>query len=100
MYKFVARKLVTNCGIERANYHQEEVVEVENYSTEEVVAEESCLTVEEAESTVFFSSTCRVLELMSVGQFLPHPLNALPDVLPSLHAFHVHCLLQERKESN
>ena len=32
---------------------------------------------------------------MSIGQFLPHPLNALSDVLPVMHAFHVHCALAD-----
>jgi len=36
-----------------------------------------------------------ILELMSVGQFLPHPLNALADVVAELHPFHVHCVLQD-----
>ena len=35
----------------------------------------------------------RTLELMSVGQFLPHPLNAISDVVGRFHAFHVHCVL-------
>jgi len=38
---------------------------------------------------------CKTLEILSVCQFLPHPLNALPDVLPKLHPFHVHCVLQD-----
>ena len=35
----------------------------------------------------------KVLELMSVGQFLPHPLNAVSDVIQEFHAFHLHCVL-------
>ncbi len=30
---------------------------------------------------------------MSVGQFLPHPLSTLSDVIGNFHAFHVHCVL-------
>ena len=30
---------------------------------------------------------------MSVGQYLPHPLDSVSDVLGQLHAFHVHCVL-------
>ncbi len=30
---------------------------------------------------------------MSVGQFLPHPLSSLPDVVGRLHAFHLNCVL-------
>ena len=30
---------------------------------------------------------------MSLGQFLPHPLNAVPNVLGIFHAFHVYCVL-------
>ena len=37
--------------------------------------------------------TKKVLELMSVGQFLPHPLNSVTDVLHAFHSFHVHCVL-------
>ncbi len=28
-----------------------------------------------------------------MGQFLPHPLNALSDVIGRFHPFHVHCVL-------
>lgn len=35
----------------------------------------------------------KILELMSVGQFLPHPLNSVSDVIHVFHAFHVHCVL-------
>ena len=35
----------------------------------------------------------KTLELMSVGQFLPHPLSSLSDVVGNFHAFHVHCVL-------
>lgn len=38
-------------------------------------------------------TTKRILELMSVGQFLPHPLDSVSDVLGNFHAFHVHCVL-------
>ncbi len=38
-------------------------------------------------------TTQRVLELMSVGQFLPHPLDSVSDVLGHFHAFHAHCVL-------
>ena len=30
---------------------------------------------------------------MSVGQFLPHPMNAVSDVIGHFHAFHLHCVL-------
>ena len=32
---------------------------------------------------------------MSIGGYLPHPLSALPDVLPAFHAFHVHTVLAD-----
>lgn len=39
------------------------------------------------------STTKQVLELMSIGQYLPHPLNALSDAIHEFHAFHLHCIL-------
>ena len=37
--------------------------------------------------------TRKVLELMSIGQFLPYPLNRVQDVIGKFHSFHVHCIL-------
>ena len=37
--------------------------------------------------------TKRIIELMSVGQFIPPPLNSLSEVLYVMHPFHVHCIL-------
>ena len=41
------------------------------------------------------ATTRQILSLMSLGQFLPHPLNSVPNVLSIFHAFHVHCVLQD-----
>ena len=37
--------------------------------------------------------TKRIIELMSAGQFVPHPLDSISDVLHVMHPFHVHCIL-------
>ena len=39
------------------------------------------------------SSTRIILELMSIGQFLPHPLDSVSDVIQHFHPFQVHCIL-------
>lgn len=38
-------------------------------------------------------NTRNILQLMSVGQFLPPPLDAASEILHVVHPFHVHCVL-------
>ena len=37
--------------------------------------------------------TKQILELMSVGQFIPPPLDSISDVIYVMHPFHLHCIL-------
>ena len=37
--------------------------------------------------------TKRIVQLMSVGQFIPPPLDSISEVLHVMHPFHVHCIL-------
>ena len=37
--------------------------------------------------------TKRIIEAMSVGQFIPPPLDSISEVLYVMHPFHVHCIL-------
>ena len=39
--------------------------------------------------------TVKVLTLLSVGQFIPHPLDSVTEVLHVMHPFHVHCVLYD-----
>ncbi|CAB4066528.1 INTS5 [Lepeophtheirus salmonis] len=51
------------------------------------------------------TETKNIIELMAVGQFLPHPLRSVGDIMDILSPFHVHCILNrymdvyERKRS-
>ncbi|QQP49406.1 Oocyte maintenance defects, partial [Caligus rogercresseyi] len=51
-------------------------------------------TVKKASDTVANAlETKRILELMAVGQFLPHPLRSVGDIIGILSPFHVHLIL-------
>jgi len=39
--------------------------------------------------------TVKVLRLLSLGQFVPPPLDSVGDVLHVMHPFHVHCILSD-----
>uniref|UniRef100_A0A0K2TWU2 Oocyte maintenance defects [Nasonia vitripennis] n=1 Tax=Lepeophtheirus salmonis TaxID=72036 RepID=A0A0K2TWU2_LEPSM len=39
------------------------------------------------------TETKNIIELMAVGQFLPHPLRSVGDIMDILSPFHVHCIL-------
>ena len=39
--------------------------------------------------------TCKILKVMAIGQFLPHPLDSVSDILSILEPFHVHCILTD-----
>ena len=54
---------------------------------------QSSLSATAAGSPVQLETTRKILQLMSLGQFVPPPLDGVAEIIDILHPFHLHCIL-------